>query len=528
MLLFWLTVCVTDVNHPPGIRTVRLLAAAALLGLGLLEYVKPFWGLGLFLLLWPHLEAVRELLTENVSPLFAGLPILWGGATAAVLALAFFAREKRQATGCRLDATEGSDAETRGRGDAERTAPLPSKEGLGLAHHSPLIGKYLLSARAALWLLTIVYGLSAAVCVARLQSPPPGWVVIPGDWRHLLNAAPLTNVMPFLGVLEIVPALMLGIIVLDRLNTKEASERVPVRGFLLAGAVTAILAALQYLSQWKWGWRWSFGLDGAAGPFRNRNTLAPFLVLFGAALLFLPRRSPANNAAAPTRKNLWGRVVRWTVGAMLLIAACTTGSRNSLVAVLSLVMLASLYRAGKIRLILAISGTILVVGILLTVPLPASNSTRFEAFRRLNNGVASVRTGSPEVRKGLYQAAWSIFTEHPVLGSGPETFPMQATPGGRYGDLVREVGVNAHSMPLNLLAETGILGALAWLALWFVIPITALIRWRAGNGLALLVALVGMLNLFDTFWLVPGMPATSVLLIACALAANGSETSSGQ
>ncbi|MGD0093394.1 MAG: hypothetical protein ABSE73_26065, partial [Planctomycetota bacterium] len=74
----------------------------------------------------------------------------------------------------------------------------------------------------------------------------------------------------------------------------------------------------------------------------------------------------------------------------------------------------------------------------------------------------------------------------------------------------------AHSMPLNLLAEIGPLGMLAWVGVWIVLPAIALVRWRRGNLAALALLLAGVANIFDTVWLCSGATTFFVLLVVLA------------
>ncbi|MGD0088572.1 MAG: hypothetical protein ABSE73_01505, partial [Planctomycetota bacterium] len=74
----WLLPCITDVNHPPGTRLVRIAAAVAALGVLWLEAARPWCGFYLFLVLWPHALIIRELLCRQ-SELWLQMPIFWSG-----------------------------------------------------------------------------------------------------------------------------------------------------------------------------------------------------------------------------------------------------------------------------------------------------------------------------------------------------------------------------------------------------------------------------------------------------------------
>jgi hypothetical protein len=74
-------------------------------------------------------------------------------------------------------------------------------------------------------------------------------------------------------------------------------------------------------------------------------------------------------------------------------------------------------------------------------------------------------------------------------------------------------------MPLQMAAETGLPSALAWLAVWFVLPLLGALRWPRARGLALAVFSAGVGNLFDAVWLVSGVATFSTLLVVAACAA---------
>src|SRR4051794_13254852 len=74
-----LTPCITDVNHPPGTRWVRVIIAALVIGIAALEFLRPWRGILAAVIAWPHMLIVRETFFLKVSPLYAALPPLWGG-----------------------------------------------------------------------------------------------------------------------------------------------------------------------------------------------------------------------------------------------------------------------------------------------------------------------------------------------------------------------------------------------------------------------------------------------------------------
>lgn len=79
---------------------------------------------------------------------------------------------------------------------------------------------------------------------------------------------------------------------------------------------------------------------------------------------------------------------------------------------------------------------------------------------------------STQARLGAYKTAWAMFSDYPVLGVGLGSFNQRfleyKVPEARFPkNYIRgsEMGMEAHSTYLQLLAETGVIGLLAFIAL---------------------------------------------------------------
>jgi putative inorganic carbon (hco3(-)) transporter len=130
------------------------------------------------------------------------------------------------------------------------------------------------------------------------------------------------------------------------------------------------------------------------------------------------------------------------------------------------------------------------------------------------------------VRVQLWSAAWAMFSDYPVLGVGADNFHV------RFGDYSgvpeSKLGTHAHSMYLESLADTGVVGLLA--LVWLLVTVLRL----AIEGLlsepdrdvwilraALLASLVawlvhGVLDDLQRFW-----PAGLAFWIIVGLIARG-------
>jgi len=135
-------------------------------------------------------------------------------------------------------------------------------------------------------------------------------------------------------------------------------------------------------------------------------------------------------------------------------------------------------------------------------------------------------------RVQLWAAAWAMFTDYPVLGVGPDNFHV------RFGDYSgvpeSKLGTHAHSMYLEALADTGVVGfaALAGLvgvAVWLglrglVLDANAGSVWvyRAALLASLTAWLVhGLLDDLQRFW-----PVGLALWVILGLIARGAELAS--
>lgn len=82
-------------------------------------------------------------------------------------------------------------------------------------------------------------------------------------------------------------------------------------------------------------------------------------------------------------------------------------------------------------------------------------------------------------RAAMWQVAIDLWREHPVLGAGPGMFRRLAA---ERLDVSRYRPAHAHSTPLHLLAETGLLGLAAFVALW--VRFFGALRRGEGAGVA--------------------------------------------
>ena len=481
-LLFILSVFIgisSSLNVQRVILT-SLTSMAVVVGIAALEYFKPWWGFYLFLMFWPIMSVVQELLTRWDTLLLD----LRGWSLTAALAFGCWLRFKQSSS------------------NSCAVAPITVPR---RGHHG-----WLLAFRLALWGLVLSYFFSSLVSTWRMQHPPPDWIIWQGG-----KLVPLGTALVYL------PSLLLGLLLLNQLATNafastgliKKNSTVPSlpllpSGKMIAFAVTGgIFAASFFIYQIKTGFTWSFNSGvPQAGVFFNQNTMAPFLAIIG-ILLFAAARPPKSK-----------QVALCLLGCVFLFLTFLTHSRNGVFMILCSIMALLLIRINWRRFLLIVAVLTLFLAFLFYLPLPKLEVVSLKRFFQTVEALRAGELGNALlVRWELFKAAILIFLDYPWLGSGPGTFPMLTANGARFGNIVGSYQrVSPHSMPLHLLAENGLLGMMSWSVAWLLLPLIAVIRWRSEGALALVVLVMGVGNLFDTVWMVPGMTTFCVLLIVWA------------
>ena len=100
--------------------------------------------------------------------------------------------------------------------------------------------------------------------------------------------------------------------------------------------------------------------------------------------------------------------------------------------------------------------------------------------------------GDSVSRQHIWAAAWGIFREHPVAGSGLDTFQLAFASQRTAAYWALEWNASptrAHNEALNLLATQGMLGGLAGLVLVVGLVLAAWRAWRGGEDRLLIVVL---------------------------------------
>jgi O-antigen ligase len=190
-----------------------------------------------------------------------------------------------------------------------------------------------------------------------------------------------------------------------------------------------------------------FRVNVAVGQGGGANYLAMLFVMF---LPFLLIRFQTG------RK--WERM--WSLGLIPIILMCIvfTGSRGGFLA-LGVVLLHAIVRSRYKVLGLVLAGLAAAFVWNLT---PETQKTRFTR----GVGAEGTRDWSAESRIRLWEAGWNMFKDHPLLGVGPDNFPLLSPRYAgfyagknfeRYIPGVEKPGFVAHSTWFQTLAEGGVL-----------------------------------------------------------------------
>ncbi|ACO76788.1 O-antigen polymerase, Wzy protein [Azotobacter vinelandii CA] len=203
----------------------------------------------------------------------------------------------------------------------------------------------------------------------------------------------------------------------------------------------------------------------ASGLLADPNYFALLISVAFPLALLLALRAPR-----PARRLFWLALL-----ALLLATLVRTGSRSGLlVALLTALMSAWHYRARLKHLPGRHLGW-LILALAIALPLaprllPDSLVQRLEALTSLRSGVNAHADPSLARRSAYLLVGGQVLAEHPLLGSGPGTFPLEFARTGyaiafadrpHPNDLYRE----AHNTYLGMFSETGLPGGLLFAGL---------------------------------------------------------------
>lgn len=179
------------------------------------------------------------------------------------------------------------------------------------------------------------------------------------------------------------------------------------------------------------------------------------------------------NSPGLLRRALWLGVL-----VLLLAGLGKTGSRSGLMVLLLTCILTAWHYRESLKLLIPRHLGWLILGLAITVPLlpsllPDDFKQRLTALASLGSRV-TVQTDTSLARRASYLLVGKeIIQEHPLLGSGPGTYPLEFAKTGyaiafAYRPEVEQLYREAHNTYLSMFSELGVPGGLLFVALVFV------------------------------------------------------------
>lgn len=504
ILLAWVFVYYQDrVDGNPGEELVKLFLISLIVGVVLLEYFKPWWGLYIYLALWPFMYSIRQVLVALGGPVWgvypeAGSEFLTINAplTSAILIGSWLRLER---DGCIIQIPKQLETNV-----------------------------WVAVLRAALLVIVVSYIVSCFLVTIRIRVPAPGWVVVAGDWSNLRVMNSYSVFAPVWSTLNTLPSLLLGLFLLNYLKlSRTETARIapsclfkpfPTKRILLIFCTVGLAVGILVLLQLVCEMQWPFVNDvQPSGPFENRNLASPLLVICG--LLFFQ----------VVLKKRFLRVLMILIGVFLIGVALFTGSRGGFVMLALAPLLLLLIHPSKKKFGIAVFFVLLAIVSLKLFPFKMLQEVPVPSIQRVAQTLSDGLTpglGWDEPRVAIYKTALNIWIDYPLVGAGPMSFVMLSHLDGGFGQVSNMLGeslAHAHNIPLQLLSEVGVLASVAWVTGWIVWPLCGMIIWRRGNFAALTVLLLGIGSQFDYLWRAPGMLTFSVILLIWALSVQFDE-----
>ncbi|AZQ65925.1 O-antigen ligase domain-containing protein [Silicimonas algicola] len=232
-----------------------------------------------------------------------------------------------------------------------------------------------------------------------------------------------------------------------------------------------------------------------------------------------------------------GRVLFFTCAAVIFAGVILTQSRGGMVSLAVVSLLATfLIKARAPVIVLALVSIVFLSLLVVSSEAGERITIAIQDVQALVTLKGNVTDEAIAGRVSEMLAAWHLFLENPLWGTGYDTFERLYQDTARRFDLMaRGENRQAHSLFLEILAERGVIGFLAWSALlWFAFS-AALEGMRKFSGerdrfgeaacAGLMIAMVG--NLLTAIFLHEAFPWYFWFLIALVCSAPNAVLGSG-
>jgi O-antigen ligase len=264
-----------------------------------------------------------------------------------------------------------------------------------------------------------------------------------GICLSLINANDLY--MSLKGAFRALMYMMLSVVVFSVINDRQRLKR-----FFIVSIIPATITVgwtVIFLIDRIEIWRWSTAYEGL--PFTSYSHYGAFVAVILSILM----------ARSIFDKGSYDRVI-WTILLVFYaIALCFSFSRGVWLSYIAAIGLMLLQRSGGTRhkKVLIIGGAVAFILILLVIPYIAhpliSRFMTIFSFSYASNRARLLRWG----------AAIMMFTRHPIIGSGYNSFALSYVDNPELIGSLIKFQMGAHSEYLQILAETGLIGFSGWI-----------------------------------------------------------------
>jgi putative inorganic carbon (hco3(-)) transporter len=300
-----------------------------------------------------------------------------------------------------------------------------------------------LVALAIAWALSAAFATDSGRALANVAELT-GWIVIVALMTSLLGTAAWFR--RALAGIALAAGILAGLAVLQAVTGSYGND---VLGFATVDATS--------------------GVPRSAGPLQPNN-FAQILVV----------AAPLAGYLALSARGLRARLAWGSAAALCVAAVLCTGSRGGSIALAIVFALMIALAPVSRRVLTGAAVAAVTVGLLLA---PGDYAQRFTSITGvLGSGVESTEDTALRGRASENLAAVEMFADHPLLGVGVANYPL------RYQEYSQEIGLDTratertpHSLYLEALAETGMIGATA---LFGVLWLALSGAWRARRALS--------------------------------------------
>lgn len=236
-------------------------------------------------------------------------------------------------------------------------------------------------------------------------------------------------------------------------------EKKQLRGLTIALAVSVSIAAIYAI------WQGMHGNFRAAAFSEHPMFLAGFFIQVLPLLLVL---SLQDNTLSKIL-----RIAFCLTVAVSLVALMYNGTRGAWLALVFVLAVYGALMQWRTKVLLAMVMVITITGtMLLDVP---------QIQNRLHT-LEDIHFQSNSERLLMWQSAWHMFYDHPLLGVGVGNYPEQYQTRYILPQAIERRQTEAHNTALHILAERGIVGFVAFVYLFGYILATAYRRYKYGPG----------------------------------------------